>query len=501
MGLDRRPNEAPRNDLEGLSLRAYIPRVSPHLQDPFHLSPLTDVLERAPGEGLRVVVACPVQHGKTTCVIHAVPWWLKKNPRLKIIYATYGAKFSQKQSRTMRRIAMDSGIRISADHNTIEEWQTEEGGFLFATSVDGPGTGYGADIAVIDDPFKNREDAESPEYRDKADEWMRDVILTRLAPHASVFVIASRWHDDDLSGRRLKDGYAHVHLRAIDELGRPLAPHMGRDLTFLAEARKAVKEYGWWSLFQGEPKPRGGSIFRAPKYYVTLPDRPLRIAIGCDAQYVEGRDNDDAVAVVLAEEIAPVDGPKLHRPNSNQVFEDRGGARVIQLAPAIARAAALIKEREEALRSIRGRWNNSSGLLKYVVDVRRTNEGIVAVEEMFRQVVTDYPGVPLGSYVAGPELGILQLFATRGLNIMPMPAKWNKRVRAVPTADEWNNDEILVQQGAEWEPVFSKIVVNFTGRDGDRDDDVDGLVSARDLLRSGSIALPGSGFTAGRRCM
>lgn len=499
MALDRRPDEDPRQDLSGLPLRVYIPRLSPHLTDPFHLSPLTDALEKAPGGGLRVVVACPVQHGKTTCVIHAVPWWLKKNPRLKIIYATYGAKFSQKQSRTMRRIAMESGVRISSDHNTIEEWQTEEGGSLFATSVDGAGTGYGADIAVIDDPFKNRQDAESLDYRDKVDEWMRDVILTRLAPHASVFVIASRWHDDDLSGRRLRDGYQEIHIPAIDDLGRPLAPHMGRDLAFLAEARKAVKEYGWWSLFQGRPKPRGGSVFTLPKYYLELPnDRELRLVIGCDAQYVEGRDSDDAVAVVLAEEGPIVKGP--FRPNSNQSFEDRG-RRVVAISPGVAAAMALAQERESALREIRGKWNNSSGFKKYVVDVRRTNEGIVAVENMLRSVQSDYPNVPMGSYVAGPELGILQLFASRGLNIMPMPAKWNKRVRAVPSADEWNEGEIAVQQGAEWEPEFTRNVSNFTGRDGDKDDDADALVSARDLLRGGAISLAKGKFTAGKRCM
>jgi hypothetical protein len=74
------------------------------------------------------VVACPVQHGKTTCVLHAVPKWLRKDPTLKVLYATYGARYSEKQSRTMRRLAMDAGVRISADHNRIEEWHTEQGG-------------------------------------------------------------------------------------------------------------------------------------------------------------------------------------------------------------------------------------------------------------------------------------------------------------------------------------------------------------------------------------
>jgi predicted phage terminase large subunit-like protein len=493
MGLDRRPEEAPRNDLDGLTLAQLIPRLSPQFQEPTHLEPLTSVLDRAPRGGLRVVVACPVQHGKTTCVLHAVPKWLRKDPTLKVLYATYGARYSEKQSRTMRRLAMDAGVRISADHNRIEEWHTEQGGYLFATSVDGVGTGYGADIVVIDDPYKNREDAESAEYREKVENWFRDVIITRLAPGASIFIIASRWHEEDLSGVMLREGYQHVHLKAIDDYGRPLAPNLGRDLAFLEEARKAVKEYGWWSLFQGEPRPRGGSVFREPQTYIVVPDVALRIAIGCDAQYVEGHNNDEAVACVLAEEIM------MPPANTNQTPATRGPARVVAISP---RIAALARAKLEALKEIRSKWNNGSGLKKYVIEVRRSDEGIIGAENMFRAVRDDYPNVPMGSYVAGPEKGVLQLFALRGLHIQAMPAKWNKLVRAIPTSDEWNDGEILVPKSAPWLPVFKRVITRFTGTPNDTsDDDVDALVSARDLLRSVSVQLPGGKFLTGRRCM
>ena len=56
---------------------------------------------------------------------------------------------------------------------------------------------------VVDDPVKDRAEAESPKMRENTWAWWESVALTRLAPGAKVLLIMTRWHEDDLAGRIL----------------------------------------------------------------------------------------------------------------------------------------------------------------------------------------------------------------------------------------------------------------------------------------------------------
>lgn len=104
-----------------------------------------------------------------------------------------------------------------------------------------------------------------------------------------------------------------------------------------------------------------------------------------------------------------------------------------------------------------------------------------------------HDGAPLASYVNATELGVLTLLAetsmgpdgTRspGVNIVPMVATAPKAVRAAPTMDLWNGGRIVLPRGPAWVEPFRKRVLNFTGTDGDEDDEVDALVSAVEFLR------------------
>jgi hypothetical protein len=76
---------------------------------------------------------------------------------------------------------------------------------MWATGVGGPITGFGADLAIIDDPLKGAEEAGSVTIRTKQQEWYQSVLSTRLHPGAAVVVVQTRWHEDDLSGWLLRD--------------------------------------------------------------------------------------------------------------------------------------------------------------------------------------------------------------------------------------------------------------------------------------------------------
>src|SRR5438876_11201146 len=89
--------------------------------------------------------------------------------------------------------------------NSVAEWETAAGGGLRAVGAGAGIAGYGAGLAIIDDPVKNRAEAESKTLRDKTWEWFKSDIYTRLEPGASIVLIQTRWHEDDLSGRLLSE--------------------------------------------------------------------------------------------------------------------------------------------------------------------------------------------------------------------------------------------------------------------------------------------------------
>lgn len=127
---------------------------------------------------------------------------------------------------------------------------------------------------IIDDPIKNRSDAESGTNREAIWDWYTSTAYTRLAPGGGVLVILTRWHDDDLAGRLLKkqaegegDEWVVVEYPAQaigDELfrkeGDPL--HAERyDNEALERIKRAVGPRDWQALYQQNPTPDDGDYF------------------------------------------------------------------------------------------------------------------------------------------------------------------------------------------------------------------------------------------------
>jgi hypothetical protein len=268
-----------RLECADLGLLDFVERASEgRMRAPVHLAGLVGVLERARGlQDVRAVVAAPVQHGKTSALLYDCALTLLKHHERHIIYVSFAQRFSDRQSRAIRQIFTACGGELQADHNTIQEWRTTSGGGLLSASVGGELTGHPATHVVFDDPYKNREEAESPEWREKVEEIFSAAVTTRVAPNGSIVVVASRWHEEDLSGRLVRGeigggGFEHVHLRAIetDEHGEERAlcpwgpdPKYPRTLEFLRKLRAGrVSEYDWASLYQGDPRPKSGGLFR-----------------------------------------------------------------------------------------------------------------------------------------------------------------------------------------------------------------------------------------------
>ena len=169
----------------------------------------------------RLMIFEPPQHGKSEEVSRIFPsWLLGKNPNLRIILSSYAASLAEKHSRAARNYVMDKRfaalfgsqstadmpVELSMDSKSVSGWNlaAPHRGGLIASGVQGGITGNPAHLLVIDDPFKDREEAESKARRDLVDEWYKSSAYTRLQKGGAVVVMHTRWHQDDLAGRLIK---------------------------------------------------------------------------------------------------------------------------------------------------------------------------------------------------------------------------------------------------------------------------------------------------------
>lgn len=305
------------------SLHEHILSVSPTLPPPPHLAPLLALWERTRHEQVYAIIEMPPRHAKTTTARHGFSWRMTYDPGLHYAYITYGDNLTRKTSRVVRQLVRRSDVGLNPEAQLVEHWETLAGGSFKATTIGGELTGHGIDgVAVIDDPHKNREQAESIRLRDRVWDWFKDTFWSRLEGNASVFVIQTRWHHDDLVGRLLEGfedpetgkpiKFERLRLPALcdDPDTDPLGREMGQALwevrfpkSKLAQTRAVMGEYGWWALFMQDPRLRGDALFGEDPGRFRLDDWELdghRIVISVDPAATESTRADYTAVLVLA---------------------------------------------------------------------------------------------------------------------------------------------------------------------------------------------------------
>ena len=235
----------------------------------------------------------PPRHGKSELISHWLPvWYLNTWPERRIILATYGADFSADWGRRVRNTIQEhqGALRVSVaqDSASANRWHTTAGGGMIAVGVGGPITGRGADLLVVDDPVKTAEDAYSETYRERAWDWWTTTARTRLEPGASVVVLMTRWHDDDLAGRILRSArdtgleWQVLELPALAEARDPLGRDPGEalwperyDVDALLATQAEVGSRTWSALYQQRPSPEDGGYFQRSwwRFYTRAPAR------------------------------------------------------------------------------------------------------------------------------------------------------------------------------------------------------------------------------------
>lgn len=241
---------------------------------------LVDLLDTPDG---RLIISMPPQEGKSQRASRRFPLWaLTRNPDLRVAIASYEHNVARRWGRAIRDdiVQNENVLRLSvrADVSAQNEWQLSgHGGGVYTTGVGGALTGRAVDLLVIDDPVKDRQQADSRLYRERVWDWWTDVASTRLAPGAPVVLILTRWHHDDLAGRLMaaEDGhlwrYLNIPAQAEDDpehpdpLGRGIGEFMESARGRTPEQWEAIKVRSgsrtWASLYQGRPTPDTGNLF------------------------------------------------------------------------------------------------------------------------------------------------------------------------------------------------------------------------------------------------
>jgi len=279
----------------------------------------------------RLMIFMPPQHGKSQLASRHFPaWLLGLLPDSRIILTSYGESLATTHSRYIRdQVTSDEyqavfgsksdkiwPVELSSDSRSTEAWDLAKPyrGGVKAAGVGGGITGLPAHLFIIDDPFKNREEAESEGRRDLVDDWFKSAARTRLRPNAAVVIFHTRGHPDDLAGRLMQrmvsdplaSQYDIVCMPAValdkypasveeqrkmmrEGVFLPLADPLGRsggaalcplwyDEAWLASTKADVGLYDFEALYQQSPYSKEGNMFK--RDWFTIVDASPREVLG-----------------------------------------------------------------------------------------------------------------------------------------------------------------------------------------------------------------------------
>lgn len=270
--------EEVRATLSRRSLLRFTEYTNPLYQRAAHHQLIAEKLEAVErGDIDRLMIFMPPRHGKSELASKRFPaWCLGKDPKRQIIAASYNSDLANDFGRNVRNLVAEPefsqvfpGVTLAPDSQAANRMNTNHGGTYVAAGVGTAVTGRGAHIALIDDPFKDREEADSERRRELVWDWYRSTLFTRLMPGGSIVLIQTRWHEDDLAGRlleaegKVEDGgqWEVLELPAIGANYEALWPEW-YPLDALERIKATVGPREWSALYQQKPQPDEGTFFK-----------------------------------------------------------------------------------------------------------------------------------------------------------------------------------------------------------------------------------------------
>lgn len=417
------------------------------------------------GELTRLMICMPPRHGKSMSVTETYPsYFLGRYPDKRVMEVSYNDTFAQKFGRKNREKIEEYGQRlwgigISQVNRSASNWDLDRrNGGMISVGFGGAATGEGADLLIIDDPVKNRQEADSPTMRERIWDEYTSTFLTRLHPGASIIVIMTRWHEDDLCGRLLNPYYGEVEdwtilrLPALAEdeddlLGRQegeaLWPEQGFDEDWIARQKINIGSYAFAGLYQQRPAPSDGGILKRSwfQFYDILPQAGTQVQ-SWDCTFKEGNTNDF------------VAGHVWQRTGANYYLVDRIHARMG------------ITDTMRSIRTLSAKHPRARAKL-----VEDKANGPAVIELLKKEISGLIPVNPQGGKVVRAQA--IAPFAEAGNIFLPSPAR------------------------APWVHDFIEECVTFPN--AAHDDDVDAMTQAINYMAAGAASsLPPPNYGADR---
>jgi phage terminase large subunit-like protein len=441
------PTAVLERELAKRSLMSFIPWVNKDKGyiAPRHFELYVKELERAATEQVFLVMHGPPRSKKSDTALGAIAWYLFNNPKKRIAYITYSGTFAGSQALKAQEMAEKAGVVPSKRIANLNEWQTQEGGFLVSVGWGGPLMGKGFNVMLIDDLISSPEEADSPIIQEKQRTWFFEACLARLEPGGSIIFLMHRWRVNDLAGqiiRKFPGKYKILRYPALadnlDHTGRAELPDpAGRKLGEALEPsrygvdyyldKKKDDPFAFSALYQGIPVGKEEQLFPDPPFYTKLPDNYMR-KFGADWAYTTNTKNDSTAIVMMG-----------------------------QL----------------------GKYWYVLRVWKYRVQIAEGIRKAKSVQDLYmgRFAVED----------GGPQKAINDTFEAGGVKLSRFDAKYNqkdKRAKASKLIQAWQAGLVLVPdpsifpEAAEWLPDYLEVMNNFTGIADSEDDVVDATSAA-----------------------
>lgn len=274
-----------------------------------HHREICDALEKVDrGEIDRLMIFAPPRHGKSELVSFRFPaWYLGRHPDRQIITASYSDELADDFGRKVRNLIAEPEYRnifpaleLAQDSRAAGRWHTNSGGVYTSAGILGGFVGRGAHVFVIDDPFRNREEADSERIRDKVWNVFESDIQSRLMPGGSIILMHTRWHVDDLAGRLLEamaNGGDKWHVLSFPAIWdentdneRSLWPEWF-SLEDMRRRRSNSDTRTWNALYQQNPQPDQGTYYQREwfqRYKFGEEPKALNVYISSDFAVTEG---------------------------------------------------------------------------------------------------------------------------------------------------------------------------------------------------------------------
>lgn len=429
----------------------------------------------SPARGL--IVQAPPRHGKSyTTSIFTPAWFLGLFPRKRVILVSNEAQLAREFGQPARDLLEDAGplvfgTGVPSDRRAAGNWKTIQGGGMLSVGRKGSITGKGADLLILDDPFKNAEEASSPVLRESVWDLWVSTLRPRLHPGAFVLIVLTRWHEDDIAGRLLKqarenpgaDQWHELRFPALAEPGDPLGRQVGEALwparysaTELEQTRQSSGAYWWGAMYQQHPSPDDGGVFAR---------RHLR-----SYEIVDWRDADPG-------EIGEGRGSWLSTgrvPSVVQIPEHNGRPALLldlshaRLFQTVDLAAS---EKTTADYTVVTTFASAPTGELLVLDVERRRIPGPDQPDALEACLHGWGVESQHIEIIGYQTSLIQALSRRGLPVLPLTPDKDKVTRASTAAARYKAGMVLHPAGAPWLDALEAEMLAFPV--GEHDDQVD----------------------------